>query len=491
VLDVADDYLSLPDKTRAICKWAIDQGFDYIFQCDDDVYLRPERLLDSGFQSFDYVGRLRGPSGKYPAPYCSGFSYWLSRKAMQAVINAPWNGDTADDRFVGNVLQDAGVVGALDERYQITQINEALPPGYKGDFAREDEMVGNAVYGAGLRGAADYRYRLISAFQKSDLPNTETPGDGPREGNDIISACEFEPQAMERIHRQFLQFMGSPRPLLPDGEFSSVCVLIKTFLRDRHLEETIRGLQMRVPEIKIVVVDDGEDTNRKIQLAQRLRDQGHVYIWLPKDSGFGAKANAGIAACDRPFVLIGSDDFDFNEGLFVRRGIRSMLTVLNSRPEIAVASGRVDNIPYEFLLDLGDDWAQMKRGHRGNGSVGPVQYQLCDLTVNYSLIRREVFDVVSWDGDKDSPKIGGGEHGAFYVDLKRAGFQVAYVVGVNINQLKRIKPDPRYLEMRMRALSPERPCYLRRGIKHFRNPEGICEMCGTRCATENRPATIQ
>jgi GT2 family glycosyltransferase len=479
VLDVSDEYLALPDKTRAICKWSLEHGYDYTFMADDDVYLRPERLLDSGFQSHDYIGRLRGPSGQWPAPYCSGFSYWLSAKAAKAVIRSTWNGDTADDRYVGNALQEAGLKGSFDERYRVTRCDESQKPGEKGNHDREDCMVGNEIYSAGLTGAADYRYRVVNAFSRS-IPNTATGGEGPREGNDIISACEFEPEQMERIHQQWLSSPGTPARKLSEGEFSNVCVLIKTFLRDQHLEECIRGLGHRLPEIKIVVVDDGEECQRKIKLYQRLREEGHVCIWLPKDSGFGAKANAGIAACDRPYVLIGSDDFNFNDSLEVRAGIRAMRTVLDNVPAVGVASGRVDRVPYEFTFDEGDGWIRQIPGYHGGGVAQGVPYRLCDLTVNYSLIRREVFDKVRWDDGPDAPKIGGGEHGAFYLDVKKAGWKVAYVPGANINQIKNLRASPDYLGKRSRAQSPERPCYTKRGIKHYITSSG-CEMCGPDC----------
>ena len=47
---------------------------------------------------YDYAGRVRGPSGIFPAPYCSGFGYWLSMKAMKAIADAPLNGGDCEDR---------------------------------------------------------------------------------------------------------------------------------------------------------------------------------------------------------------------------------------------------------------------------------------------------------------------------------------------------------------------------------------------------------
>ena len=86
-----------------------------------------------------------------------------------------------------------------------------------------------------------------------------------------------------------------------------------------------------------------------------------------------------------------------------------------------------------------------------------------DLTVNFSLIRQEVFKKVRWD---DDVKIGGGEHGSWFLDVKRAGFKVAFVPGVNINE-QSLRSSTEYRQFRARANSPERPCFERRGIKRY------------------------
>lgn len=394
---------------------------------------------------------------------------------MQLVASQPLTADTADDRWIGNLLHDAGISGALDERYRVTKCDEKLVAGNKGN-GREDCMVGNALHAGGLTGRADHRYVIVAS---PNGHNTPTGSEGPMEGNDIIAACEFEPAEMHRVHQQWLKgTQARPAPQLPNGTLSNVTVLIKTFLRDGYLLKCVAGIQKTLPEVKIVIVDDGDDERQKVRLYSKLRALGHVCLWLPKDSGFGAKANAAIPYYDRPYVLIGSDDFDFDDPA-VRKGIERMVTVLDNAPEIGVASGRVNNQPYEMLLELGPDWVKAKPGHRGNCRVKGVAYQLCDLTVNYSLIRKEVFEKVKWDSDV---KIGGGEHGAFFVDVKRAGWEVAVVSGVSIKELPANNSwrHRDYMAMRGRARDPGRPCYTRRGINHFITSSG-CEMHGANC----------
>lgn len=399
---------------------------------------------------------------------------------MEIIAEQPLTSDTADDRWLGNVLNDAGISGSLDSRYRVSKCDESLVAGNKGNN-REDCMVGNGLHAAGLSGIQDNRYVIVASPNGA---NTPFASEGPREGNDIIAACEFEPKEMHRIHEQWHGCVpAAPVKPLPAGRLSNVTIVIKTFLRDGFLIKCVNGILRQMPEVKIVIVDDGSAdvspiSRDKLLLYEKLRSQGHIVHLMPYDSGFGAKSNAALAFCDRPYVLIGSDDFEFGEP-GVREGIERMAVVLANTPEMGIASGRVNNRSYEKVLELGDGWVKERMGYHRSGIALNVGYQECDLTVNYSLIRREVFEKVRWD---DDVKIGGGEHGAFFVDVKRAGWKVCVVSGAFIREMAGHIPGNarEYQDMRARARSPERPCYIRRGINHYISA-GVCEMHGKEC----------
>ena len=118
-LDVADDYDSLPSKTREILRYSLQRGYDFTFLCDTDTFLILRRLLSCGFENWDYSGRI----GSFPAigttfsykdgrgytnPNChpwasGGLGYFLSRKAAEIVASAEpisW----AEDLSVGQIL---------------------------------------------------------------------------------------------------------------------------------------------------------------------------------------------------------------------------------------------------------------------------------------------------------------------------------------------------------------------------------------------------
>lgn len=116
VLPCGDGYGDVPAKVRAMFGWSHAQGYDLTFKTDDDCYVVPNLIAKMNFGTHDYIGRMRGPSGGYPADYASGFAYALSKKAARIISTSLPNQDWAEDRFVGNVLANAGVQAWSDDQ---------------------------------------------------------------------------------------------------------------------------------------------------------------------------------------------------------------------------------------------------------------------------------------------------------------------------------------------------------------------------------------
>jgi hypothetical protein len=253
--------------------------------------------------------------------------------------------------------------------------------------------------------------------------------------------------------------------------FEKISIGIKTFLRDEQLFNTIHAIQDNLSNAKMIIADCGDHTEEKDGVYADLAREGHHTIQLPFDAGFGAMSNAIADVLDRPYLLIGSDDFDFSTQ-DVRQGIKLLQEVLDDYPYVDIASGRVNNNPYEFeLLDEGHTVTELPLDFIDKHRIQYLRYVKCDLTVNYSLIHEDVFDKVRWD---DDVKIGQGEHGAFFVDCKRAGLVTVYVPGANINE-QLVRNSARYNEYRNRARSPERACFVKRGIKKYVLGNGIID----------------
>jgi hypothetical protein len=89
-----DGYHYMSYKRKESLRWALEYGYDYIFCASVDVYSRPERLLSSGFQNYDYHGMYCGNLGwagtdcYIPESYIFGGGYWLSAKAAKIIVNS-------------------------------------------------------------------------------------------------------------------------------------------------------------------------------------------------------------------------------------------------------------------------------------------------------------------------------------------------------------------------------------------------------------------
>jgi hypothetical protein len=122
-LDVEDWFHSLCEKAEAIIRWALEHEYDFMFKCDDDAYVHIPRLLASGFENFDYVGRaITNNWHGFTAHYAQGGAgCWMSRKAMKAFLEhaeaaAPFL--NCEDIRTGRALERAGIHLENDDRYE-------------------------------------------------------------------------------------------------------------------------------------------------------------------------------------------------------------------------------------------------------------------------------------------------------------------------------------------------------------------------------------
>jgi glycosyltransferase involved in cell wall biosynthesis len=243
---------------------------------------------------------------------------------------------------------------------------------------------------------------------------------------------------------------------------SRLSIGLRAFLRDAKLFHAIDSIRRTMPEVQIIVADDGEMTEEKDSLYAEIIREGHKVLICPFDSGYGFKSNRIVDSLDREFLAPLADDFDFSPPS-VKVGIEKMLAVLDQNPNIDIVSGRVNGHPYEFLLAENDGVVFEVPCNFDQYPSLAEPLGICDLTVNYSLIRGKVFDKVKWDDDQ---KIGEGEHGSFFLDTKKAGFRVAYVPGVEISEQAGQDSD-RYRQYRSRARGSSRKCFEKRNLKKY------------------------
>lgn len=117
-LDVPDDYEHLPHKMQAIYKWALANGYDYVYKCDDDTWVYVDRLMRSGFEEYDQLGysNCSDPNNTCNCYVTGGPGYWLSKRALTKVVNTPVN-HWAEDCWVGSALKNTGLLRAGSGNY--------------------------------------------------------------------------------------------------------------------------------------------------------------------------------------------------------------------------------------------------------------------------------------------------------------------------------------------------------------------------------------
>lgn len=156
-LFVDDNYNALPYKTQLILKYALAIGYQYIFLADCDTFIKFDKLINCGFEKYDYAGKIDKTLGEkfhYMAVdreghrtqietfgwASGGYGYFLSKKAAKYVTAAKI--DTwAEDLFVGNVLGPLIKTseikalhisgGTISEHFPATRYHSGYDPKFK------------------------------------------------------------------------------------------------------------------------------------------------------------------------------------------------------------------------------------------------------------------------------------------------------------------------------------------------------------------------
>jgi len=232
------------------------------------------------------------------------------------------------------------------------------------------------------------------------------------------------------LFRRCRELLEGKLEKIPDETLNNVTIAVTSFLRPGYLKKCLADIRANLPECSVISADDGGITEV---------DYGQL-LTLPFDSGLPAKRNTSVKHTQTKYWLCGCDDFDFSTAE-ARRGVGKMVRILDEHPDVDVASGRVNNTPYEGFLELIP--GEYVKEHRLNPVDGPTQV---DLTVNYFVARTD--RIVPWD---ERMKIGG-EHFDWFWQMKLAGRKVVFVPGVNIRTFHLLDGvDPRYPQFRGRA----------------------------------------
>jgi hypothetical protein len=184
VLDCDDHYRGLACKVQETARWALANDYEYLFKVDDDTYVRPERVMSSGFEKADFVGRRLGATDMYHqhAYARGGTGYYLSKKSMQTLTAAP-------------------------------KPNPDIPSEYA-----EDSWVGKTLLQAGIECTNDDRLRCaaMSGPGRGPRPNgfNGWKEDCPTKYNNFITVCEFLGAEMYPVHQEWVNSLARHKDLM-------------------------------------------------------------------------------------------------------------------------------------------------------------------------------------------------------------------------------------------------------------------------------------
>ena len=114
ILPCPDGYFYVSMKTKENHRWALAQGYDYVFQACTDTFIDIPKLMRSGFEGKDYIGTRIGIQNEWYA--AGGCGCWHSKRACQIIVGSQPD-DWAEDRWTGVLLQKNGVKFHHDARY--------------------------------------------------------------------------------------------------------------------------------------------------------------------------------------------------------------------------------------------------------------------------------------------------------------------------------------------------------------------------------------
>jgi len=217
---------------------------------------------------------------------------------------------------------------------------------------------------------------------------------------------------------------------------TEVAILIKTLLKEKTIINCVKTIEKNLSDIdyRIYIADDGQISTIKKNLYKDLKKKGHKVLELPYNIGASASRNALLRELgEEKFVLRMDDDFHISE----ETNICDMINVLKEDKNIgaiadlerqighgkSVHSGRIN--PWQgFLLRQNNYLIKKMYPLRKYNfeSIANIRVAKSDFTRNMLLIKREVFEDISWDENFPFAN----EHLDFLLQLKNSKWNVVF-----------------------------------------------------------------
>lgn len=186
-----------------------------------------------------------------------------------------------------------------------------------------------------------------------------------------------------------------------------VTAVVKTFRRDAYLRECLASLKRQYPDISLIVVDDcGDEHNREL-----VEGHGGTFLSMPFDSGLPAGRNLALKHVTTPYVLIGDDDFYYEN--------QDVVKLVELMGDADIAGGRVKE------NGLVSDYQGTFEEHDGVLHWVPIERRqtYCHFVFNFFVAKTEVLrNIGGWD---ENIKVAY-EHSDFFINAWKKGVHVTF-----------------------------------------------------------------
>ena len=220
--------------------------------------------------------------------------------------------------------------------------------------------------------------------------------------------------------------------LKPTFRENKLAVGIKTFMRDAAFFKTMETYQTTLAKIdlpyRFYIADDGPQNDERALLYTKLKQDGHMVISLPFNSGISFGRNAIVKQAKEDYVLISDDDVVIRDAV----SIKNMKAVLDSDEKIGLVAATLRYEKGAFFA--GENYAKgIRLERRGkllartpaprevHATADGIKYVLADQVPNIFLAKRQLFKDVMWD---NRIKIEF-EHIDFFLELQKTTWKAA------------------------------------------------------------------
>lgn len=253
-----------------------------------------------------------------------------------------------------------------------------------------------------------------------------------------------------------------PRP--KRGTIDDVTIAVTAFERPWCLEKLVASIRRYYPTIRIVVADNGE-AKADVEVSK--------YLVLPYNCGIAMSRNMLVREARTPYIVMLEDDFEFTEETKLER----FIDVLDNVPEAGLVGGanrtyggyfeyhNGEFVSYSCDFDLfRGTLSSFPSSQKMTVTEKGTPYRICDMTWNFFMARRELFDDHLWD---DRLRVA--EHYEFFWRIKKnRKWRVAYTPSVVCNHDHNVDTDPESYKQKRRDTKPHLDLVLKtHGLRNY------------------------